>query len=177
MNADDTLRAVSYTLGHVKRTEITAFQAHLGWLRAHHSRLFIIGNGGGAGFATHAASDFRKIAGIDAYACDNVPELTARINDDGWGFALADWLRFATQGDGLLVFSVGGGEVDGTSENLINACEAAKVKQMRVLGVVGGDGGQVARLADASIVIPSSVTPVVEACQAAVWHAVVEALR
>ena len=177
MNADDTLRSIQHTLQNVKRTEITEFQSVLGWLRARHARLFIIGNGGGAGFAMHAASDFRKIAGIDAYACDNIPELTARINDDGWSYALADWLRFAAQGDGLLVFSVGGGEESGTSDNLVQAVAEAKARQMKVLGIVGGAGGYLAEHADVVVKIPSTCTPVVEAAQAALWHAIVEAMR
>lgn len=171
----DTLRSTITALNYMP--EPGRMVEALGWLRARHARLFIVGNGGGAGFALHAASDFRKIAGIDAYACDNLCEITARINDEGWDASLSDWLRYATQGDGLLVFSVGGGDPDGTSSNLARAVDEAERRGMKILGIVGQGGGYLSEKADACVVIPSMETPVVESCQAAVWHALVEALR
>jgi D-sedoheptulose 7-phosphate isomerase len=150
-------------------------------LRARKGRLFILGSGGGAGHASHAVNDFRKIAGIEAYTpTDNVSELTARINDDGWETSYVNWLKgshFSNQ-DMLLVFSVGGGNRDHqVSMNLVRCLEYAQEIGALSLGVVGRDGGYTAEVAEACVVVPtantSTVTPHVESFQALVWHLVV----
>jgi D-sedoheptulose 7-phosphate isomerase len=144
-------------------------------------RLFILGIGGSAANASHAVNDFRKIAGIEAYApTDNVSELTARTNDEGWATVFESWLRVSRlrSNDLLLVFSVGGGDLEkNVSPNLVAALQYAKTVGARVLGVVGRDGGHTARVADVCIVIPTvnpdHVTPHTEAFQAVVWHLLV----
>jgi len=144
-------------------------------------RLFILGVGGSAGNASHAVNDFRKIAGIEAYApTDNVSELTARINDDGWESSFANWLRGSRlrEGDCVLVFSVGGGDAErGVSVNLVRAVEYAKSAGARVCGIVGRSGGFTAKMADACVIVPTvnpaTVTPHTEAFQAVVWHLLV----
>jgi D-sedoheptulose 7-phosphate isomerase len=141
-------------------------------------RLFFCGSGGGAGHASHATCDFRKLAGFEAYCVsDNISELTARVNDDGWDRAYADWLTGSRIGpdDCLIVFSVGGGdEVRNVSPNLVNAILLARNVGAAVTGIVGRDGGTLRRLADCSIlvptVIPSNVTAQTEAMQALLWH-------
>jgi D-sedoheptulose 7-phosphate isomerase len=149
-------------------------------LRDRQGRLFILGVGGGAGHASHAVNDFRKLASIESYApTDNVSELTARTNDDGWETAFTEWLtvsRFASS-DAILVFSVGGGSREhNVSVNLVNAIERARDLGASVYGVVGSPDGTLAQLADVAIVIdaPGDLkTPLVESFQAVVWHALV----
>lgn len=144
-------------------------------------RLFICGSGGGAGHASHATCDFRKIAGFEAYCVtDNVSELTARTNDEGWDVAYGNWLLGSRirKGDCLFVFSVGGGDVDrNVSVNLVNAMRVAKENEAAVTGVVGRDGGELARLADAFVLVPTgragTVTAQTEALQALFWHLIV----
>jgi D-sedoheptulose 7-phosphate isomerase len=144
-------------------------------------RLFILGVGGSAGNASHAVNDFRKIVGLEAYApTDNVSELTARINDEGWDTAYANWLRGSrlVARDGVLVFSVGGGDVErNVSVNLVRAIEHAKAVGARVGGIVGRDGGFTAKMADACVIVPTvdpaTVTPHSEAFQAVIWHLLV----
>lgn len=144
-------------------------------------RLFIVGVGGGAGNANHAVCDFRKLAGIEAYApSDNTSELTARINDNGWDSSYADWLRVSRLGarDCLFVMSVGGGNREkNVSMNLVAAMELAKGQGAAIIAVVGRDGGEAARLADAAVVVPvvnpETVTPHTESLQVAVWHLIV----
>jgi D-sedoheptulose 7-phosphate isomerase len=150
-------------------------------LRERGGRLFILGVGGGAGHASHAVNDFRKICGIEAYTpTDNVSELTARINDDGWLTAFANWLRGSrmSANDAVLVFSVGGGNAEqNISANLVEALKAAKSVGARIIGVVGRDGGYTRRVADACVVVPvvnpAHVTAHTEAFQAVVWHGIV----
>jgi len=150
-------------------------------IRKNGGRLFILGVGGGAGHASHAVNDFRKIAGIESYApTDNVSELTARVNDDGWETVFENWLKGSrlTAKDGILVFSVGGGNAEkNVSVNLVNALRYAKETGARVIGVVGRDGGYTAKVADACVIIPTvnekTVTPQTEAFQAVVWHLIV----
>lgn len=150
-------------------------------VRSHGGRLFIVGVGGGAGNASHAVNDFRKICGIESYApTDNVSELTARINDSGWSSAFAEWLRGSRIGakDAVLVFSVGGGnERQNISANIVEALKVAKSAGASVLGVVGRDGGYTREVADACVVVPTvnpaTVTPHTEAFQAVVWHGIV----
>jgi D-sedoheptulose 7-phosphate isomerase len=144
-------------------------------------RLFILGVGGSAGNASHAVNDFRKIVGLEAYApTDNVSELTARINDEGWDTAYANWLRASrlVARDGVLVFSVGGGDAErNVSVNLVRAIEYAKAAGARVGGIVGRDGGFTAKMADACVIVPivdpATVTPHSEAFQAVIWHLLV----
>lgn len=150
-------------------------------IRTAGGRLFIIGSGGGAGHASHATCDFRKLCAIEAYApYDNVSELTARVNDEGWDSTLVNWLRVShlNSKDGLLVFSVGGGSKENNvSMNLVNAVSYAKEINATVIGIIGKDGGQVGKVADVAIIIPNLfpqlVTPLVEGLQAAVWHLLV----
>jgi D-sedoheptulose 7-phosphate isomerase len=149
--------------------------------RAKGGRLFILGVGGGAGHAGHAVNDFRKICGMEAYApTDNVAELTARVNDDGWPTVFANWLRGSRirAGDTVMVFSVGGGNAEkNISTNIVEALKLAKSVGARVIGVVGRDGGYTRQVADACVVVPTvnpaNVTPHTEAFQAVVWHGIV----
>jgi len=150
-------------------------------LRSAGGRLFVLGVGGSAGNASHAVNDFRKIVGIEAYApTDNVSELTARINDEGWNTAYANWLRGSRLAakDAILVFSVGGGNAEKrVSTNLVEAVKYARRVGAKVYGVVGRDGGYTAQVADACVIIPtvnpSTVTPHTESFQAVVWHLLV----
>lgn len=146
--------------------------------RANGGRLFILGVGGSAGNASHAVNDFRKIAGIEAYApTDNVSELTARTNDDGWATIFARWLEISKlkSNDLLFILSVGGGNLEkNVSPNLVAALQYAKEKGSKVIGIVGRDGGYTAQVADACVIIPTvntvHTTPHAEAFQAVVWH-------
>lgn len=141
-------------------------------------RLFVLGVGGSAANASHAVNDFRKLTGIEAYApTDNVAELTARINDDGWERAFADWLRTSrlSSRDAILVLSVGGGDADrGVSTILVRALELARAVGATIIGIVGRTGGYTATIADACVIVPvvnpETVTPHTEAFQAVVWH-------
>ena len=150
-------------------------------LRQRGGRLFVLGVGGSAGNASHAVNDFRKICGIEAYTpTDNVSELTARVNDDGWETSFANWLRVSRLGkqDMVLVFSVGGGDLArNISPNLVRALEHAKEVGATICGVVGRDGGYTAKVAEACVIVPTiraeTVTPHAEAFQAVVWHLIV----
>jgi D-sedoheptulose 7-phosphate isomerase len=147
-------------------------------VRERGGRLFILGVGGSAGNAGHAVNDFRKICGFEAYApTDNVSELTARTNDDGWPSIFSEWLKGSRLGakDGLLIFSVGGGNLEkNVSPNLISAIQLAKKVGASVIGIVGRDGGYTAKEATASVIVPTvnpaHVTPHSEAFQAVIWH-------
>jgi D-sedoheptulose 7-phosphate isomerase len=144
-------------------------------------RLFVLGVGGGAANASHAVNDFRKLAGMEAYApTDNVSELTARVNDDGWETVFVEWLRGSRlrREDMLFIFSVGGGSLEkNISANLVRALQYAKEIGARIGGVVGRDGGYTAQVADVCVVVPNvnaeMVTPLAEAFQAVVWHLIV----
>jgi D-sedoheptulose 7-phosphate isomerase len=150
-------------------------------VRGRGGRLFVLGVGGGAGNASHAVNDFRKICGIEAYApTDNVSELTARVNDEGWETSFSAWLQVSRLGpnDMLLVFSVGGGNLEkNVSPNLVRALELARHVGAAVGGIVGRDGGYTAQVADACVIVPTvnpdAVTPHTEAFQAVVWHLIV----
>lgn len=150
-------------------------------LRERGGRLFFLGVGGGAGHASHAVNDFRKIAGIEAYTpTDNVSELTARVNDDGWESAFVNWLKGSrlSAKDMVFVFSVGGGELArNISSNLVRALEYARQVRATICGVVGRDGGYTAQVADACVIIPvvnpQTVTPHTESFQALIWHLLV----
>lgn len=150
-------------------------------LRERDGRLFILGVGGSAGNASHAVNDFRKLCNIESYApTDNVPELTARTNDEGWETVFAAWLKTsrASQDDAIFVLSVGGGnEEHNVSVNLVEALKEGKKRGLKIFGIVGRDGGYAAKVADKIVIIPtvddSLVTPHAEAFQAVVWHCLV----
>jgi D-sedoheptulose 7-phosphate isomerase len=150
-------------------------------LRSRGGRLFFLGVGGGAGNCSHAVNDFRKIVGIEAYApTDNVSELTARTNDEGWETTFVEWLRISrlSSRDALFVMSVGGGNLEkNISPNLVRALEYAKVVGANVFGIVGRDGGFTARVGDHVIIVPTvnteTVTPHAESFQVVIWHLLV----
>jgi len=153
----------------------------LAQLKASSGRIFFLGVGGSAGNCSHAVNDFRKLLGIECYApTDNVSELTARINDDGWESTFVEWLKVSrlSERDAVFVLSVGGGSSEKSiSVNLVAAVDYAKETGARVLGIVGRDGGHTARLADACVIVPTvnpqTVTPHTEAFQAVIWHLLV----
>lgn len=163
------------------RDAIERLATALAALRARGGRLFILGVGGSAGNAGHAVNDFRKLCGIEAYApTDNVAELTARTNDEGWETVFAAWLRVSrlAAADAILIFSVGGGDAArGISVNLVRAIDAAKEAGAAVFGIVGRADGDTAKRADIAVVVPalapSRVTPHAEAFQAVIWHCLV----
>lgn len=150
-------------------------------LRRRGGRLFVLGVGGGAGHASHAVCDFRKIAQIEAYTpSDNVSELTARVNDEGWDTCYANWLRGSrlNEKDMVFVISVGGGDAQkNVSANLVYALDYAREAQASICGIVGRDGGYTAQVADACVLVPvvnsATVTPHTESFQAMIWHLVV----
>lgn len=152
--------------------------AELVQLRARGGRLLILGVGGSAANASHAVNDFRKIAGIECYApTDNVSELTARTNDEGWASVFVEWLRGSrlSNRDALLVLSVGGGNLEkNVSPNLVVALQYAKEVGAKIIGIVGKDGGYTAKVADACVIVPivnpANITPHSEAFQAVIWH-------
>jgi D-sedoheptulose 7-phosphate isomerase len=179
---------MSYSAQHLKETaEIVAkinpadcekCVAELRAVREHGGRLFMLGVGGSAANASHAVNDFRKIAGIETYApTDNVSELTARTNDEGWASVFVEWLRTSklNSKDCLFILSVGGGNIEkNVSPNLVAALQLAKQVGARIIGIVGKDGGYTAKVADACVIVPTvnpnNVTPHSEAFQAVVWH-------
>jgi D-sedoheptulose 7-phosphate isomerase len=175
------LAEASQVAARIDHDAVTRLVDLLAEARAGGGRLFVLGVGGSAGNASHAVNDFRKIAGFEAYApTDNVSELTARINDDGWDTSFANWLKASrlTSRDCLLVFSVGGGDVARkVSMNLVRALELAKEVGARIGAIVGRDGGFTATVADACVLIPTvspeRVTAHAEAFQAVVWHMLV----
>jgi len=150
-------------------------------VKANGGRIFFLGVGGSAGNCSHAVNDFRKIVGIESYApTDNVSELTARTNDEGWASIFVEWLKVSklTAKDMLFIFSVGGGNLEkNISPNLVEALKFAKIVGSKIIGVVGRDGGYTAQVADAYVIVPTvnsdNVTPHSEAFQAVVWHLLV----
>lgn len=160
---------------------IEALVQELVALRNRNGRLFFIGVGGSAGNCGHAVNDFRKLCGIEAYApTDNVSELTARTNDEGWETVFSGWLKVSrpTDKDAVFVFSVGGGNLEkNVSANIVAALKEAKARNMKVFGVVGRDGGYTKKVGDCVVVIPTvdsaRVTPHTEAFHAVVWHCLV----
>lgn len=160
---------------------VDAMAAGIAAVRERGGRLFILGVGGSAGNAGHAVNDFRKLCNVEAYApTDNVSELTARTNDEGWETVFAGWLAGsrANEKDGILVFSVGGGNAEANvSMNLVHALKLARERGLSVYGVVGRDGGHTATVADHAVIVPTLdaglVTPHAEAFQAVVWHCLV----
>tara|TARA_A100001015_G_C15034210_1_gene735050 strand:- start:2433 stop:3035 length:603 start_codon:yes stop_codon:yes gene_type:complete len=165
----------------IDKNEIDKMVAILSNISSTGGRIFFIGVGGGAGNATHAVNDFRKIANIESYApSDNVSELTARINDDGWDSSYEKWLKVSkiSNKDLLFIFSVGGGNLEkNISANIVESLKLAKKVNAKVIGVVGRDGGYTAKISDACVIIPTvnndTVTPHTEAFQAVIWHLIV----
>jgi D-sedoheptulose 7-phosphate isomerase len=175
------LAEVAEIAGLIDRGQIEQMVGLLRDLKERGGRLFILGVGGGAGHASHAVNDFRKIAGIEAYTpVDNVSELTARVNDDGWEMVFVNWLKGSrlTGRDMVLVFSVGGGDLErNISPNLVRALEYAREVGATICGIVGRDGGFTRKVADACVLIPvvnpTTITPHTESFQAMVWHLLV----
>lgn len=185
------MSATDYTLRYLKEVQqlaagidplkVDQMVQILAETRENEGRVFFVGVGGGAGHASHAVNDFRKIAGIECYSpSDNVSELTARVNDDGWDTSYANILRGSRlrKGDTVCVFSVGGGNLEkNVSANLVKSLQLAKEVGARVIGIVGRDGGYTAQVADACVVIPTltpdTITAHAEEFQAVVWHLLV----
>ena len=165
----------------IDRDQILKMISIINKTREKKGRLILLGVGGGAGHASHAVNDFRKICGIESYTpTDNVSELTARVNDDGWETAYVNWLKISNlnQNDMLLVFSVGGGNLEkNISVNILKSLEMAKQLGVAICGIVGRDGGYTGQVADACVIIPpinsETITPHTEAFHAVVWHALV----
>ena len=168
-------------LGKLDAASIEAVAHGLASVRDAGGRLFILGVGGSAGHAGHAVNDFRKLCGFEAYApTDNVSELTARVNDEGWDTCFSEWLKGSRlrAGDGVLVFSVGGGNREkNVSVNLVRSLELAREVKAKVFGIVGRDGGYTKQVADACVIVPTvaseRVTPHTEGFAAVVWHLLV----
>ncbi|MGA2641536.1 MAG: SIS domain-containing protein [Spirochaetia bacterium] len=175
------LAEVSQIAGKIDVAEVEKMVDLLAAVRSGGGRLFLLGVGGSAGSASHAVNDFRKLAGIESYTpTDNVSELTARTNDEGWATVLVEWLRTSRIGnrDAVLVLSVGGGSLEkNISPNIVTALQHAKEVGAKILGIVGRDGGYTARVADACVLIPTvnpeSITPHTEAFHAVIWHLLV----
>lgn len=165
----------------IDAAEIDRLAEALAALRARGGRLFVLGSGGSAGNAGHAVNDFRKLCGIEAYApTDNVSELTARTNDEGWHTTFSEWLKVsrANDKDAVLVFSVGGGDAErNVSPNIVEGLKVAKARGLKVFGIVGRDGGHTKKVGDVVVLVPTvaaeRVTPHAEAFQAVVWHSLV----
>lgn len=179
--ADQFLAEAREIIDRLDRNAIERMVEILAATRAAGGRLFILGVGGSAANASHAVNDFRKICGMETYApTDNVSELTARTNDEGWETVFVSWLttsRLSSQ-DAVLVYSVGGGDLENNvSPNLVRALQYAKEKGSKILGIVGRNGGFTAQVADACAIVPTvnavHTTPHAEAFQAVVWHLLV----
>jgi len=176
--SEQHLKETAEIVGKINPADCEKCVAELRGVRERGGRLFILGVGGSAANASHAVNDFRKIAGIEVYApTDNVSELTARTNDDGWASVFVEWLRGSRLNakDCLFILSVGGGNLEkNVSPNLVAALQLAKQVGARVIGIVGKDGGYTAKVADACVIVPTvnanNVTPHSEAFQAVVWH-------
>lgn len=175
---DDYLKEASQILKIMDRDSIEKMIQLLVVVREQRGRLFFIGVGGSAGNASHAVNDFRKLAGFEAYTpVDNISELTARTNDEGWNTVFVEWLKGSSlrKEDGVFVLSVGGGNAEkNISANLVHAVEYAKSVGAKIIGIVGRDGGYTARKADACLIIPTvnpkTITPHTESFQGVVWH-------
>ncbi len=182
---------MSYALQHlqeateiIQKMDATAIEEMadlLATVKADGGRIFFLGVGGSAGNCSHAVNDFRKIVGIESYApTDNVSELTARTNDEGWASVFVEWLKISKlqAKDALFIFSVGGGNLEeNISPNLVEAIKLAKTLGSKVTGVIGRDGGYTAQAADACVIVPTvnpnTITPHTEAFQAVLWHLLV----
>jgi D-sedoheptulose 7-phosphate isomerase len=179
-HAERYLDAAAQIAKAVDADQLDAMARGLAAVRERSGRLFILGVGGGAGHASHAVNDFRKLCRIESYApTDNVSELTARTNDEGWDTSFTEWLAVSklSERDALLVFSVGGGSREhNTSVNLVNAIERGREIGASIYGIVGSPDGTLAKLADVAVVISAPAdlkTPLVESFQAVVWHGLV----
>jgi D-sedoheptulose 7-phosphate isomerase len=178
MHVNQFFEEVTQVANSIDKELIERLATELAALRERGGRLFLLGVGGSAGNCSHAVNDFRKLCGIEAYApTDNVSELTARTNDEGWDTVFSGWLKVskADANDAVLVFSVGGGNLEkNVSPNLVSAIQLAKQVGASVLGIVGRDGGYTAKEADACVIVPTvnpeHVTPHSEAFQGVVWH-------
>jgi D-sedoheptulose 7-phosphate isomerase len=179
--ADTYLQETAAIVERLDRDEIEQVAAGLAEVRGRGGRLFVLGVGGSAAHASHAANDFRKLCGLETYApTDNVSELTARVNDDGWETVFSEWLRGSrlSGADAVLVFSVGGGSSEqNVSVGLVRALDLAREVGAGIFGVVGRDGGHTRQVADACVLIPTEaeerVTPHTEGLCAVVWHLLV----
>jgi len=180
-HAKTYMSEVSRIAAAIPPKDVEALAQALAALRERGGRLFMLGVGGGAGNCSHAVNDFRKLCGIEAYcATDNVSELTARTNDEGWETVFAAWLETSrlNENDGVFVMSVGGGDLErNISANLVRALELARRRGAGIFGIVGRDGGYARKVGDAVVVVPKAhddrVTPHTEAFQAVVWHCLV----
>ena len=178
---EDYVREAIKILNQLDVDSVERVAGHVAEVRLQNGRIFFIGVGGGAGHASHATCDFRKIAGIESYCpSDNASELTARVNDEGWDTVYVNWLRGSrlSNRDMVFVFSVGGGDLErNISANLVRALEYSKEVGSRICGVVGRDGGFAAKVADACIIVPvvnpATITPHTEGFQAVLWHLIV----
>ncbi len=181
MFVDHFFDAAERAMKAIDRDAVEAMAHTLAKVRDGGGRLFLLGVGGSAGHASHATNDFRKICGFEAYCpTDNVSELTARINDEGWEGTFSTWLQSSRlrANDGLLIFSVGGGSLEPpVSANLVRAMQLAKQRGAAVTAIVGRDGGYAAQIADACVIVPTVdaglITPIVEGLAAVVWHLLV----
>jgi D-sedoheptulose 7-phosphate isomerase len=179
--AEQHLNEASTIIKRIDAGSIEKIADLLAQLKKEEGRIFFLGVGGSAGNCSHAVNDFRKIVGIESYApTDNVSELTARTNDEGWGSIFSEWLKVSklSSRDMLFVFSVGGGNIEkNISPNLVEALKFGKSKHSKIVGIVGRDGGYTAQVADACVIIPTvnadTITPHSEAFQAVVWHLLV----
>ena len=181
MHSEVFFKQASEIINRIDFAVIEQMAESLADLRENSGRLFFIGVGGGAGHASHAVNDFRKICGIECYSpIDNVSELTARTNDEGWDTVFSSWLETSkiNKHDAVFVFSVGGGSLEkNISANIVNALKIAKSRKALILGVVGRDGGYTKKVGDHVLIIPTidkdHVTPHTEGFQAVVWHCLV----
>jgi len=181
MHAEKYLAQVRQIANELDAALIDELALEIAALRERGGRLFILGVGGSAANCSHAVNDFRKLAGVEAYSpCDNVAELTARTNDEGWPTVFEGWLKVSrgNEKDAILIFSVGGGDAErNVSPNLVRAVDEARRRGMRVFGIVGRDGGYTKKAGDLVVVVPtvdaSAITPHAEAFQAVIWHCLV----
>lgn len=178
---DGYLKEVLEITSKIDKSEIEKMINVILNVKKNEGRIFMLGVGGSAGNASHAVNDFRKIAGIECYTpTDNVSELTARVNDDGWDSSFVNWLKGSrlNSNDCIFIFSVGGGNLEkNVSVNIVNSLKFAKEMGSSIIGIVGKDGGYTAKVADACVIIPvvnpDTITPHSEAFQATVWHLLV----
>jgi D-sedoheptulose 7-phosphate isomerase len=181
MHVNQFFEEVTQVANSIDKELIERLAMELAALRERGGRLFLLGVGGSAGNCSHAVNDFRKLCGIEAYApTDNVSELTARTNDEGWDTVFSGWLKVskADANDAVLVFSVGGGNLEkNVSPNIVSGLKEAKARGLKIFGVVGRDGGYTKQVGDVVVVVPtvadSRITPHAEAFQAVVWHCLV----
>lgn len=182
---DQYLKEVKEIVDRINKSDIEKIIEILKEVRDKKGRLFFLGVGGSAGNASHAVNDFRKLAGFEAYSpVDNISELMARTNDEGWETVFVEWLKVSRlkRNDAVFVFSVGGGNLEkNISTNLVRALEYAKTVESKVLGIVGRDGGYTARVADACVIVPTvnpeTITPHAESFQGIIWHLIASDVR